>query len=171
MKTIKLSVAALLVFLGLSGSSLSAQVNVPNVSAFAGVGPVERTSVDLSALNSKAKKFINKYYSDVDIKKCYKEFPSQEVQVYLANGVEIEFDKHGNVVDIDAPLDWSLPEDVVRHILPRESYRKLKEQGYANVVESITHDKYGYKIELNDNIFEEARFDNNGLFIAFYTDD
>lgn len=171
MKRIKITVAAVLMFLGLPSFSSLAQQPGGNQPYYMGVGPVERASVDVAALNKHAKKFIEKYFPGVAVTKCYKEFPSQTVEVELANGVEMEFSKNGKILEIDAPDNASLPVDVVRHIVPRETFRKLHAEGFDTEVESITHDSYGYKVELNDDVYDEIRFDKDGLFVAIYTED
>lgn len=166
-----MTIAAFLVVIGFGGLKAIAATVAESPALFNGVGPVVAASADLSQLNSHARKFLEKNYQGVAVTRCVKDFPSQYSYVTLANGVEIEFDSKGRLLEIEAPDRATLPARVVKNIVPRSTYIKLDKEGFANEVESIKHDRFGYKIELEDEVYDEIRFDDSGIFVAVYTDD
>lgn len=98
------------------------------------------------------------------------EFPSQEIDVVLADGAELEFSKSGRLIEVEAPDNMVLSEKLLKDIVSREVYRDLKSRGLTNMVEGVTHDEFGYKVELNDKVYEEARYAEEGYLVALYTE-
>lgn len=145
-------------------SNVSARVPVIN----SGVGPVVAASQSNATLPKKAVKFINKYYGGVPVYNVEVEYPSKNYEVTLANGVEIEFTSKGKIVEIEAPDNECLSEKVVKAVLPRETYRDLSERNLQTMVEGIKHDKFGYKVDLNDVVYDEARYTGDGFLVALY---
>lgn len=135
---------------------------------YTGVGPVVSASKPVENLPSKAKKFLKKHFHDVAVVTSEVDYPSQDFDIILANGVEIEFSSKGELIEIEAPDNYNLNESVVKAILPRSTYDDLRDRGMANMVESIKHDRYGYKVELNDRVYDEVRYDEDGQLVAFY---
>ncbi|MDE5812151.1 MAG: PepSY-like domain-containing protein [Muribaculaceae bacterium] len=153
--------AAALVVAGVS----TATAQVPRING--GVSPVTAASTTTSTLPKKAQKFIDKHFAGVAVASTEVDFPSQDIDVKLANGIEIEFSQKGELKEIETE-QGSLSVDLVKSILPRETYRDLRDKGMQACVEGIKKDKYGYKVDLNNQRYDEARYNVEGFFVAFY---
>lgn len=136
-----------------------------------GISPVTAASESTSRIPKSAQHFLDKYFSGIDVTKTEVQFPSQNVEVTLADGTEIEFSSKGKVIDLDAPDDAVISDNLLRHLVSREIYRDLKKRKLQDCVEGVTHDQYGYKIELYDEAYDEARYADAGYLIAIYTED
>lgn len=118
-------------------------------------------------LPRKASSFIDKHYKDVGIRSCEKNFVKNEYDVTLSNGVEIEFNEHGDILEIDASDRSLLPPAIVKDVIPDRAYHRLAKAGYEKKVESIdlTKDK-NYEIDLYIAGPDTFIFDHSGHFLA-----
>ena len=119
-------------------------------------------------LPAKAKSFLNKHFEGVQVVKCETFFSRGENDVELSNGIDIEFNKEGRVIEIEAPDNTYLSKAVVRDLLHAGAYRRLEKDGVADRVESIDFDKRGRTVEIEVDIEEPDVyvFDIGGNFIA-----
>lgn len=85
----------------------------------------------------------------------------------LANGVDIDFNTKGDVLEIDAPDNAYLAPSVVKELLHRGAYGRLVKDGLADNVESIEFRK-GKAVEVEVDIQgpDTYIFDLDGNFIA-----
>ncbi|MCM1491072.1 MAG: PepSY-like domain-containing protein [Muribaculum sp.] len=111
------------------------------------VGPAMSESVKMIPINGI--RFIVEYYPDDGIVSMEKELASNTYDVKLTNGTEIEFNSKGNVIEIDAADNSTIPLDVLQAVLPANTYQALQNDGIASNVESIEMTKGGYQIETN----------------------
>lgn len=148
----------------------SAQDNTPAPQEYyRGVGPAVAGSVDISKLPDRARKFITKHVEGTVVK-CEKEFMSGEYDVKMSTGVEIEFDKRGKVIEVDAPGNSVLPAELVKAIVPGKLYRELSDRNMQGMVESIEHKNKTYDIDFQDNRYDEGLFTEEGQLIVLYED-
>lgn len=164
-----LSVTALMVVCGFamtaqSNYRYSSQRNgMPEVPpGFTGIGPVVSGSVDYDNIPSKAKKFLAKNCDGAAVVKCEKVFSSGEYDLRLADGIEMEFDSKGNVIDVEAPEGYSLSPTFLKEIVPGKLYRLLEHNGFSKSVEAVHKDKAGYRMEVADAVFHEVCYDSSG---------
>ncbi len=130
-------------------------------------GIVTAASQDASQLPEKATKFIDKHFKNVGISKCEKYFAKGKYEVELVNGIDLEFDSKGNILEIDAPGNTVLPATVVKDIIPSKAYERLSNDGFSAMVESIEFNRGKvYEIELNIPGPDTFVFDINGVFLA-----
>lgn len=99
--------------------------------------------------------------------KVEKDFTPVEYDVVLADGIEIEFDAKGTVMEIDAPDGGVLGADVLKGVVPDKAMKKLKEIGAENLITDVKRTKGGFDVEftsvsVNGRMFNEAHFDRHG---------
>lgn len=111
------------------------------------VGPAVSESVKMIPINGI--RFIVEYYPDEGIVSMDKEFASNTYDVKLTNGTEIEFNSQGNVIEIDAADNATIPVSVLQAVLPANTFKTLQNDGIASNVESIEVTKSGYEIDTN----------------------
>lgn len=119
-------------------------------------------------LPKEAQKFINKHFKGIEVAKCDRFFAQGKYEVELANGVDIEFNSKGNVMEVDAPDGALLPASLVKDLLPHKAYHRLLDAGYANLVESIEFSRRGKAVEVELRIPDPDTymFDIDGDFIS-----
>lgn len=167
MKARKIAACLAAVVIALGGFSQAAAQN--NARYQGGPGIVVSGSSNRAAnLPAKAKAFLNKHFKGVQVVKCENFFTRGESDVELSNGIDIEFNKQGRVMEIDAPDNSYLPTAVVKDLVHTNAYRRLEKDGLAARVESIDFDKRGRTVEIEVGIEEPDIyvFDINGNFIA-----
>ena len=158
MKARKLAASLAAVVIALGGFSQAAAQNTARYQGGPGIA-VSGASNRANNLPAKAKSFLNKHFRGVQVVKCETFFSRGENDVELSNGIDIEFNKEGRVIEIDAPDNTYLPTAVVRDLLHAGAYRR---------VESIDFDKRGRTVEIEVDIEEPDVyvFDIGGNFIA-----
>lgn len=118
-------------------------------------------------LPEKAKTFIQKHFKGVDVRTCEKFFAKGKYEVELANGVDLEFNTQGELVEVDAPDNTVLPLSVIKEVMPRKAFERLEKDGYAGMVESIELNRGKvYEVELNIPGPDTYVFDIDGVFLA-----
>lgn len=112
--------------------------------------------ISFKELPAEAQKFVNKYFSDINISVVLKD--DNEYEVKFANGYQIEFNKKGEWKEVDCQSD-----EVPAGIVP-ENIRKYVAQHYPqNFIVKISLDSHGYDVELNNDL--DLEFDRNGNFL------
>lgn len=154
--------AAALIMAGPSASAQGApQVNngMPGI--------VMAGSQNYSKLPEKARKFIEKHFKNATVSKCEQYFAKGTYEVELSDGLDIEFNNKGQVIEIDAPDNAYLNATVVKELLHRGSYDRLAKDGLQDKVESIEFRK-GRAVEVEVGIKgpDTYIFDLNGMLIA-----
>lgn len=130
-------------------------------------GIVMSGSQNYNKIPQKAKHFIDKHFKGVAVSKCEQYFAKGKYEVELANGVDIEFNTKGDVIEVDAPDNTFLATAVVKDLLHHSAYSRLEKDGLASKVESIEFKK-GKAVEVEIGIPDPDTyiFDINGNFIA-----
>lgn len=130
-------------------------------------GIVMSGSQNYDKIPRKAKHFIDKHFKGVAVSKCEQYFAKGKYEVELANGVDIEFNTNGDVIEVDAPDNTYLAQAVVKDLLHRSAYSRLEKDGLASKVESVELKK-GKAVEVEIDIPDPDTyiFDINGNFIA-----
>lgn len=150
---------------------MSSHADAQKTSYYKGVGPVVAASQSESQLPKKAKKFLDKHFNGIEVTSVNVDYPSQNIDVTLADGGEVEFDAKGEVIEIEAPENEVLSDDLLRSVVSKDVYWDLRHRRLTSMVEGVTHDKYGYRVELNDNLYDAARYAEDGFLVALYTED
>lgn len=137
---------------------------VPEIPAgFTGIGPVVSGSVDYSKIPSKARKFLEKHCDGHAVVKCDKVYTSGDFEIALADGIEMEFDAKGNIVDITAPENYSLAPALLKAVVPGKLYHLLDHNGFKSCVEGVHHDSAGYRLDVADPVFDQVCYDASGV--------
>ncbi|MCM1110448.1 MAG: PepSY-like domain-containing protein [Clostridium sp.] len=163
MKTNRLLAAVAALIIGMATPSFVAEAQ------FVGGGPgiAVAGSTDVSQLPSKAKSFIDKHFKGVAVRSCEKYFAKGKYEVELSNGVDLEFNTKGEIVEIDAPDNMVLLSSVVKDFLPKKAYERLEKDGMAGSVESIEFRKGKvYEVDLRIPGPDTYLFTPEGIFIA-----
>lgn len=130
-------------------------------------GIVMAGSADYSQLPEKAQSFIKKHFKNVGVRTCEKYFAKGKYEVELQNGVDLEFNTKGELIEIDAPGNSLLPSTVVKDVMPKKAYERLVKDGFADNVESIELNRGKvYEVDLNIQGPDTYVFDLDGVFLA-----
>lgn len=135
---------------------------------------VSSESSSISDLPQPALKFLSHYYKGVNVSKVKRDYIPNTFDVDLADGTEIEFDAQGKILEIDAPDNAVLKAGLVRDLVGRKMYDKLKSNGQANNVESIDFTYQNgklIKVETASLASQELIFDLNGNLVIIDVDD
>ncbi len=84
--------------------------------------------------------------------------------ITLANGYEIEFDKHDKWCEIENDLHAPLPNSVVA-LLPPKAIEYIAQKYPDWPVYSIERNHHGYEVKLHGNEAVELNFDHDGKFL------
>lgn len=124
-------------------------------------------SVEKSQIPAAVSATVAKLYPGVAITSSVIEFESQEYELKLANGVEMDVTAKGKLKEIEAPEGKTLDTKVVKAILPEKTIKHLTEKGYIGMVDEIkSKGTKGYKVSLIQNTPEELIYDIDGTLIA-----
>lgn len=168
MKTPKF-IAALAAALILAAGMFSADAQSQQPRRFiGGPGPAISEGVDSIRLPEAAITFLNKHFQGEKISQCNKYFAGDKYEVELADGIDIEFNTDGKVMEIDAPDNTFLAPTVVKDLLHANAFSRLEKDSLATKVESVEFDKRGRAVEVEVSIPEPDVyiFDIDGNFIA-----
>lgn len=141
--------------------SLSAQVPAPQTGGMPGIAVAG--SQNYSSLPEKARKFVDKHFKGATVTKCEQYFVKGLYGVELSNGVDLEFNTKGEVMEIDAPDNSYLAASVVKEVLPHRAYRNLEKKGLVDQVESVEFSKgKAVEVELGINGPDTYLYDVDG---------
>ena len=130
-------------------------------------GIVMAGSQNYNKIPEKARKSVDKHFKGTAVSKCEQYFAKGQYEVELANGVDIDFNRKGEVLEIDAPDNTSLAQSVVEDLLHHGAYNRLVKDGYVNNVESIEFRKgRAVEVESGSGGPDTYIFDLNGTLIA-----
>ena len=120
---------------------------------------------DVNDLPETASDYINRNFPTVEIDKVdvnnswYNMSDSETYEVELVNGMELDFNKKGEITEIENDEGEMIPEGVFDR-----SVWDYFEQNYADaVIVNYEIDKDGYDLELEDG--RELKFDSEGTFL------
>ncbi len=122
-------------------------------------------SVNISQLPTTAQSFIQKHYKGIAVRECEKDLDDGEFDVELRNGVDLTFDKDGNLLVIDAGRK-KVDISILKEILPAKAYSELENRGVSNKVEEVEFNPFTIKVDLRQRVNDEYRFDNEGNLIS-----
>lgn len=161
-KTLISGIASLAILFG--AADAVAQIPANNDS---NPGIVISGSATYAQLPKKAQEFIEKHFKDAGVLKCERYFAKGQYEVELRNGVDLEFNTKGDLIEVDAPDNTVLPIAVVKDVMPRKAYDRLEKDGFAGMVESIELNRGKvYEVDLNITGPDTYVFDLDGEFIA-----
>ncbi len=118
--------------------------------------------ISSSQLPSKATEFITQFFPSEKIYSSQKD--KDKYEVTLSNGTEIEFNKDGEWIDVDAADGMTIPSG----FYPVEIDNYLSQYFEGQGINEITKVKRGYEVELITNT--EILFDLDGSFIGIGVD-
>ena len=143
---------------------IAPRTSLPDVPpGFTGVGPVVSGSVDYSSIPSKAKKFLQKHCDGHAVVRCEKKYTSGDYVLGLADGIDMEFDAKGKLLEISAPDNYSLSPTLLKAVVPGKLYHLLDHNGFKSSVGSVSHDNAGYRLGISDPVFSEVCYDSSGV--------
>lgn len=116
-------------------------------------------NISSKELPRKAKTFINKHYAGATIYEC--EIDDKEYNVELSNGVDLEFNRNGKLVKIEAD-HGVIAQSVLKAILPAKALQYLSGQGLANRVDEVKFRRRTIVVEINNSNDHEIRFNLDG---------
>ncbi|MCM1452648.1 MAG: PepSY-like domain-containing protein [Clostridium sp.] len=163
MKRNRIIAALAAIAIALAPSALTAQAQ----SFGSSPGIAMAGSANVSQLPEKAKSFIDKHFKDVAVRTCEKYYAKGKYEVELVNGVDLEFNTKGEILEIDAPGNTVIAQTVVKDIIPHKAYARLEQDGLIDSVESIEFKKGKvYEIDLRIPGPDTYLFTPEGVFIA-----
>ncbi|MDR2919389.1 MAG: PepSY-like domain-containing protein [Tannerella sp.] len=120
----------------------------------------EMVTSDTSQLPSASQQFITKYFADTEIAHIVIEknfFRITGYEVFLTNGVDIEFDNSGTWTEVDGNHN-----EIPKALIPEEISNYINRNYALNKISAIERESHGFQIKLNNGI--ELIFDRNGHF-------
>lgn len=133
---------------------------------YMGPGPVVSISESYASLPLPIKQFIPKHFNKAWAKTVEKKTLENEYEIELNNGYELKFSANGNWRKLEAPDKKVISQDLLRSLLPVNTYRYLVERKAEKKVKEISFDpRKGYKVELKKHRFEEFYFNTAGVYL------
>lgn len=151
---------------------ISAQTpSTSNAEQFAmmqGIGPVMSGSETYAQLPERAKKFLDNNFKGETVTNVEKEFLTGKFEVYLQNGIEIEFTSQGTVDEIDGNGN-ALPAHVVKNILPSQVVTAIASTTSCDDIEKIDVERKGvYELDFIKSQklrIDELKVDSTGKIL------
>ena len=116
-------------------------------------------NISSNELPNEAKAFINKHYAGTTIYEC--EIDDMEYNVELSNGVDLEFNRNGKLVKIEAD-HGVIAQSVLKTILPAKALQYLTAQGLADKVDDVEFRRNSIVVDINNSNDHEIRFNLDG---------
>lgn len=120
-----------------------------------------RISRNVDDLPKAAQSTLKKFFNNVAVNRIKIEngnFGNKDYEVVLSNGTEIEFDRHGNVKEVDCGRAAVPAEMILKTV---RDY--VKENFKGRKIIKVEIDKHKYEVELSDGT--ELEFDRTGSFL------
>ncbi len=164
------AIAIIAVFTAVSASivRVNAMAQKQECIRYTGVGPAVAEGVDVDKLPERARDFIGRHIRDCEVSYVDKEFDSGIYEVYMTDGIEVDFNARGDFQEIEAPVGYVLTKSLVRELIPAKSYKELIEMDCINNVAAIIVDSNGYNIDFAGVDLDSALFDMTGKLVALY---
>lgn len=131
-----------------------------------GIGPAISGSVTTGRLPSKATDFLNANFPQSVIKEVEEEFDNGTFEVDFTDGTDIEFDSSGEWTEVDAGHSKSLPQEIVKKLLPSQAYKEIGRLSLDRCVETVKRSGRGYKVEFRGTDIHDLFFDPSGTLVA-----
>ncbi len=80
------------------------------------------------------------------IKEVEEEFDNGTFEVDFTDGTDIEFDSSGEWTEVDAGHSKSLPQEIVKKLLPSQAYKEIGRLSLDRCVETVKRSGRGYKV-------------------------
>ena len=112
----------------------------------------------------------SRYFEGVSIVKADREFMSGSYDVEMADGTELEFNKDGKIIEIDAPDGYALSNRTLGSILPAKAIETLRNLGTDQLVTNVEKTAQGYTAEIAGNDDMEYQFNNRGEIVSISYD-
>ncbi len=109
-------------------------------------------------LPAAAKTFVKTHFKGQTITYAEKDATSYECR--LSNGTEIDFDRKGNWGTVESNSKQAIPSSLV----PQAIQQYVKAKYPKQVITKIDKERYGYEIELSNNL--DLKFTKKGQFIG-----
>lgn len=139
---------------------------VVNPTLYMEPGPVVSISESYASLPVPIKQFIPKHFNKARAKSVEKKTLENEYEIELNNGYELKFTANGNWRKLEAPDKKTISQDLLRSLLPVNTYRYLVEKKAEKKVKEISFDpRKGYKIELKKHRYDEFYFNTAGVYL------
>ncbi len=120
----------------------------------------EVVTQDAQKLPAEARQFITQHFPQTQvsyIKIDSELFQGKKYEVVLTNGAEVEFNSKGEWKEVDCKRNA-----VPMAIIPEKVRDYIQTNFENNTITQIDRDKYGYDVELDNDLSVE--FDKNGNF-------
>ena len=120
---------------------------------------------DVSALPKASQNFLKKNFSSEEVLKVekndswYNWDKDEMFEVRLANGIKLDFNKTGDITEIDSKKGSSIPPEA----LPKAIRNYLNENNLMNNLVSWEKEAKGHEVQLADG--RELEFDSKGRFL------
>lgn len=136
-----------------------------------GPGIAVAGSQNFATLPVQIRHFVKKHFKGLSITKCESYFAKGTYELEFSNGIDIDFDRKGKPIEIDAPDGMALNASLVREVIPKAAFKHLEEKGLANNVTSIEFNRDGRAVEVELAIPEPNTYvyDLKGVLVE--TDD
>src|SRR5690606_6464911 len=137
------------------------KVMVAAIFLFSSIGIFAQANTD--KLPKAAQDYISQHFASISIDKVeensnWQIWEDDKYEVKLSNGIELDFDENGNIVEIESKNNVSIPEGA----LPSNVATYLR-TNYAGIgIKSWEKDSKGQEVELVDGT--ELEFDKDGKF-------
>lgn len=120
----------------------------------------EDERVDYNKLPSAAQTFLDANYPNATVTSCVKDYDdwSHTYEVYLSDGTHIEFDKHGEWLDVENRVSG-----VAQSVVPAPIWDYVTTNYASLFIVDIEKDGRGYDVELNNDL--DLDFDSKGNFV------
>ncbi|MBR3765608.1 MAG: PepSY-like domain-containing protein, partial [Muribaculaceae bacterium] len=89
------------------------------------------------------------------------EIDDMEYNVELSNGVDLEFNRNGKLVKIEAD-HGVIAQSVLKAILPAKALQHLTAQGLADRVDDVEFRRNSIVVDINNSNDHEIRFNLDG---------
>ena len=130
----------------------------------------DNNSISYDQLPSGARNFIEKMFPGIKVVKCEREMPWTRYDVKLANGYELEFDRVGQWLEIEAETTPFSP--VLLKLIPTEAVSYVNTQHQESDIKKIERKKNGYKVKVdNKHVSSNIHFDKSGKWKKTEHDD
>ena len=162
--------AAALGITSIFGSAASAQtpgITPPAPIYYQGVGPAVAGTTSLGSLPRESCDFIDHHFHDAVVERVMQEYAeARGYEVSLADGTDIEFNAKGEWTEVDGGDGLTLPEHLLRDLLPDRARHTLEQRGVITAVETLKRSPKGYKVELRGVELDDYRFDSHGNLLS-----
>lgn len=128
------------------------------------LAPTHEKQISFEELPQKVKDFVRTHFSAYDVLKVEKKLrASKNGKLYeldLSKGIDLEFDKNGDWLEIETPRSVGVPEAIIP-----QGIKAYVNENYPNeIITSIEKKRYGFEIELGNDL--DIKFDKQAGFLS-----